>query len=70
MKGYDKLTDQLKELFNNTYIRHLESMGYGEREKYANQNIKEIKWDNRERCLKVYFKNGEWYKYFTNGTWG
>ncbi len=68
MKGYDKLTDQQKRIFNQTHIRHLESMGTEKRKEYAVQSIKEIKWDKAEKCLKIYFNNGDWYHY-SKGEW-
>lgn len=69
MKGYDKLTDLQRRVFNQTYLKHLESLGYEKRKIYEMQNIKKIKWDNREKCIKVYFKNGDWFHYFRDNTW-
>lgn len=69
LKGYSSLADPLKSLFERTYQNHLKSMGLKEREKHTPVQLKEIKWNNRERCLKVYFKNGNWWNYSLNGTW-
>ncbi|WP_085993596.1 recombinase family protein [Oceanobacillus senegalensis] len=68
-KGYDKLTDLQKRIFNQTHPKHLESMKMDKRKEYDVQNIKKIKWDSREKCIKVYFKNGDWYHYFRDYTW-
>lgn len=53
-----------------TYYKHMNAMGTKEREQYAIQKITKVKRNIPERCFEVYYKNGEWFKYYTNGTWG
>lgn len=53
-----------------TYVKHMKAIGTEERDQYAMRNIKKVKRNIPERCFEVYFRNGEWFKYFTNGTWG
>lgn len=70
IKGYAKLTEIQKELFERTYETHLVMMGEGMRKKYGREKLKEIKWDKEENCLKVYWKGDtNWFHYTTNGTW-
>jgi hypothetical protein len=69
MLGYDKLTDEQKVLFIKVHSRHLSSMGTAKRQAYSIGHLKKIKWDNIARCLKVYFKDGDWWHYDTKGCW-
>jgi hypothetical protein len=64
------LTESELKMFMKTYKRHMNAMGTEERDQYAIRNIKKVKRNIPERCFEVHFKNGEWFKYFTNGTWG
>jgi hypothetical protein len=68
-KGVSGLTDPQRGLFEKTYIKHLLAFGTEARKSYLAENLKEIRWDRKERCLKVYFKNGDWWHYATDGTW-
>lgn len=63
------LTAEQRELFKRVYDRHMSTMGTEERRKYVVDEIKEIKWDGKENCLKVYFKNGDWWHYGKDETW-
>lgn len=64
------LGDQEHALFLKVYFAHYNSMGEEARKPYAVANIKRVKRNLDERCFEVYFKNGEWFKYYANGTWG
>lgn len=68
VKGLSKLTEIQKILFENTYTRHMLAMGTEMREKFEGK-IKEVKWDAKENCLKVYYKEGTWWHYDTRGCW-
>jgi len=70
VKGYSLLTEEQKELFHDIHKRHLAGMGTEKRKQYEESNLKEIKWDRKEKCLKVYW-NGEtdWFHYTTRGAW-
>ena len=58
-----------KNIFNWTHLRHLESMEWIKRKDYALQSIKQLKWNEQKGCIKIYFKNGEWYHYYPSYTW-
>lgn len=70
MKGYDEIGSYGRKLFDSVHARHLAAMGDEKRKNYTRENVKRIKANNKERCLEVYFANGEYFKYFANGTWG
>lgn len=57
-------------LFTRVHQHHISAMGLAEREQYTVQNIIKVKRNVSEKCLEVYFKNSEWFKYFADGTWG
>lgn len=70
IRGYAKLTKAQKELFEKTYEAHLAMMGEGMRKKYGPEQLKEIKWDREENCLKVYWKGDtDWFHYRIKGMW-
>lgn len=70
VKGFSKLTEQQKQLFQRVYKNHMAAFGTEKRKKYAVDQLKEIKWDQRENCLKVYWKGDrDWYHYDTKGCW-
>ncbi|MDQ0876788.1 D-alanyl-D-alanine dipeptidase [Paenibacillus sp. V4I3] len=66
-KGYRNLTELQQNLFKRAYTMHSNAMGTEKQHKL--DQLKEIKWDMKERCLKVYFKNGDWWHYCLDGTW-
>lgn len=70
MKGYDVLGEYGQKLFDRVHRRHLSAMGTEARKQYERDQVKRIKSNNKEKCLEVYFRNGEWFKYYPNGTWG
>lgn len=67
VKGYSKLPEQLKEFFKEVHSAHLSAMGAEMRKKHTEDHIESIEWDNAEKCLKVYYDNGEWYQYSSGG---
>ncbi|SFL39602.1 hypothetical protein SAMN04487943_101339 [Gracilibacillus orientalis] len=64
------LTESELKMFMNTYKQHMSAIGTEECDQYAIRNITKVKRNIPERCFEVYFKNGEWFKYYTNGTLG
>lgn len=70
LKDYEKLGTKGQKVFDITHKEHLRAMGTETQKDYTLENVKKIKINNRERCLEVYYRNGEWFKYFANGTWG
>ena len=72
MKGYDKLTNKQKELFQEAYKVHLSSMDEEGKKILAKENIVEIKWDEQEDRLEVLFIwNDKYIKVgYDNGYWG
>jgi len=69
VKGYTLLTDPQRQLFDSTYFRHLNVFGDSDKRNYTPEQIEEIKVDHSEECLKVYFKNGDWWHYDKHGNW-
>ncbi|WP_440894939.1 hypothetical protein ACS127_10205 [Amphibacillus sp. Q70] len=70
MRGYNKLSKPLQQLFNKVHGRHLNAMGQEMRKEYSRDKITQLKVDPEERCIQVYFVNGEMFKYFNDLTWG
>lgn len=69
VKGYNMLSKATKVMFNMIRHNHLKSMGAAEKEKHSIENLVSIKINREESCFEVQYKH-EWYKYFTNGSWG
>ena len=44
-------------------------MGTDEQKKRTLDNVTRIIWDEEEQCLKVYYKDGEWWHYGADGEW-
>lgn len=65
IKGYNKLTEQQKQIFNSTYKKHQEQFEGKNKEKYQVISVKPLS----DTVLKVVCKNGEWYHYTSLGTW-
>jgi hypothetical protein len=69
IKGFTELNDDQKELFNATFDRHMKCRGTDKQIEFAAANLKEIKWDAKESCLKVYYKSGDWWHYDLKQEW-
>lgn len=67
---FNKLTDKEYELFLKIYNNHISAMGAKERQKHTLSDIVKVDKDIKNRCFKVYFKNGNWWHYYLNGSWG
>ncbi len=65
VKGYNKLSDAAKDIFERTYKRHNAGWGMDYKEDWIPVSVK-----CEGNSLKVVFKNGEWLRYYSNGTWG
>ena len=65
IKGYNKLTEKQKHIFNRTYQKHQEQFEGKNKEKYQVVSVRTL----TETVLKVTCKNGEWYHYTSNLTW-
>lgn len=68
VEGYEKLTDEQKDLFDQTYKSHVAMMGADMRKKHTEEHIEKVEWDKSAKCLKVHFDNGDWYHY-QGGDW-
>lgn len=64
------LTDNEYRLLLQVYANHNRSMGRKESANYTLSHIVKIKRNSKENCLEVYYENGDWWKYYDNGTWG
>lgn len=69
VKGYKFLDDKQKFLFRDIYYKHYDVMGSLMKSNHTIKDLKEVIWDGREKALKVYFKNGNWWHYSVDGTW-
>jgi hypothetical protein len=63
------LSDQEYLLLMTVYANHNRSMGLKERISYSASNIVKVKRNLKEKCLEVYYSNGNWWHYSFNGTW-
>lgn len=69
VNGYKNLTEEQQQLFERVFASHMAMRGEEAKEKYAAENLKEVKWVAKEKCLKVYYQNGDWWHYLQDGTW-
>lgn len=63
------LNDAEYNLLMSVYANHNRSMGLKERVNYSLSHIVKVKRNLKEKCLEVYYQNGNWWKYHVNGTW-
>ncbi|WP_312474154.1 hypothetical protein [Neobacillus sp.] len=63
------LTNQEYQLLLKVYADHNRSMGLEKRAKYTLSNIVKVERNQEEKCLNVYYGNGDWWHYVSNGTW-
>ncbi|MCD8502140.1 MAG: hypothetical protein LRY71_11205 [Bacillaceae bacterium] len=69
-QGYNHLNLKEQEVFRVTHKLHLATMGSEIREYYGLEQIKDVKPNSLEMCIEVSYKNGEFFKYFHDYTWG
>lgn len=67
VSGYNELSESEKELFDNTYKKHLSSLNEKERVSYFETNL--CKVDNNVELVKVHFKNGDRFIYIDDYHW-
>lgn len=65
----DHLSPGEYKLLLKVYANHNRSMGLEARKDFTLSHITKVKRNQKERCLEVYYKNGEWFHYATDGTW-
>ena len=65
-----KLSKNEQNLFEQVYKQHVNAMGSEERKKYGKEEITKVEKDVPNKCLTVHFANGEWFRYYVDGTWG
>lgn len=63
------LSDEEYQLLLQVYANHNRSMGMKERVKYNLSDVVKVKRNLKEKCIEVYYSNGEWWHYSVNGTW-
>lgn len=61
------LSDEEYKMFLEVYANHNSSMGLEVRKNYNLSDIVKVVKGNR--CLKVYYENGDWWHYTMDGTW-
>lgn len=54
-------------LFKRIYQKHFNAMGTEKRKSLG--NVENVIWDEKEKCLKVYFESGDWWHYLKDETW-
>ncbi len=62
IKGYDKLSDGAKKIFDKVYFCHQNAVG--DKAAWAAIRVKVHRYH-----LEVHFENGEWLHYAPNGSW-
>lgn len=65
----ESLTDGEYQLFLQVYANHNRSMGLEKRKNYTLSDIVKIEKNKEEKCLNVFYKNGDWWHYSAEGTW-
>lgn len=60
---------EMKSLFFQTYVRHMDSLWEGTRFLYTLDKIFTVKWDQKDLCLIVTFINGDKWHYNTLKEW-
>ncbi|MUK89123.1 hypothetical protein GMD78_12135 [Ornithinibacillus sp. L9] len=63
------LSDSEYQLLMEVYANHNRSMGLDERKKFTLSDIVRVRRNVKERCLEVYYKSGDWWRYAADGTW-
>jgi hypothetical protein len=63
-----KLSPEHFEWFMRTHRSHMRAWGTENQKKYSLPNVRDVKYDKREDCLKVYYDD-EWWHYDRRGTW-
>jgi hypothetical protein len=64
IKGYSKLSQLAKKVFDETYAKHQLALGESEKANWQAVKVKE-----QRDHIRVDFANGEWLHYTAIGTW-
>ncbi|WP_313468393.1 glutathione reductase [Carnobacterium sp.] len=67
VKGYDQLDENQIERLSLVYARHMEALS--DPTVYAKENVREIKRNQEQHSLALYFKNGDVINYTPEGEW-
>jgi sugar diacid utilization regulator len=68
VKGYNKLSPTAKLILERTYQLHQQAMGAETRAKFTIADIQQVKWDNKERTVNIFFPD-IWWHYTIDGKW-
>lgn len=63
------LSDIEYRLLMQVYANHNRSMGLKERGNHSLSHITKVIMNTNEKCLEVHYQNGNWWKYYSNGSW-
>lgn len=63
-----ELTEEQEKLFLRVHKRHMAMNGTSNQKKYALENVRNVEWDGKKDCLKVYYDD-EWWHYDERGQW-
>ncbi|MDR7870344.1 MAG: hypothetical protein RIN55_05760 [Tissierellaceae bacterium] len=62
IKGFNKLSELAKSVFIWVYAKHINAVE--DKDEWTAVRVKE-----RKDHIEVHFKNGNWLKFYTDGTW-
>lgn len=65
----EHLTDSEYKLLLQVYANHNRSMGMEKRKDYTLSDIVRVERNSEEKCLNVYYTNGDWWHYSSDGSW-
>ncbi|MEC1786054.1 hypothetical protein [Schinkia azotoformans] len=64
------LSDREYNLLLTVYANHNRSMGLEKRKDYTLSDIVKVKRNVKEKCLEVYYRDGNWWHYSAvDGSW-
>ncbi|WP_168121915.1 hypothetical protein [Paenibacillus sp. HB172176] len=69
VQGYPSLSTYQQSLLKSIHARHMRAFGTEKRKLYTVDQIRKVIGDEEADCLKIYFKNGDWWHYLQDGTW-
>jgi hypothetical protein len=65
----EHLTDGEYSLLMQVYANHNRSMGLEQRKDYSLSHVVKVERNIKEKCLNVHYRNGDWWRYSTDGNW-
>lgn len=69
LKVAKHLNNEEYRILLETYANHNSSMGLEKRKNYTLSHVVKVERNTEENCLNVYYENGDWWHYTSNGAW-